>query len=209
MSHFESRSRNGGRRGLLRLLGSAALVCAALVAPAIAQADTRAATVTLATPLVTPVPQLQGGFGVYNFTVSNVTPDAFPFTSGAKVGHCVDLTEDPGTKNVTLRTAPDFSNTVAANPNRIQWLLESSRANSPLNATEAAAHQSAIWQVTNPGNAGAFLSDAAGKARATQLFTDSATFAGDATKGSPRRARRPRRSRSAPTAPAPPCCRAT
>jgi uncharacterized repeat protein (TIGR01451 family) len=182
MSHFESRSRTGGRRGLLRLLGSAALVCAALVAPAIAQAATSPAMVTLATPLVTPVPQLEGGFGVYNFTVA-VTPDSFPFTSGAKAGHCVDLTEVPGTKAVTLRTAPDFSGTVAANPNRIQWLLESSRANSPLNATEAAAHQSAIWQITNPGDAGAFLTDAAGKARAAQLFTDSATYAGDATNG--------------------------
>jgi uncharacterized repeat protein (TIGR01451 family) len=139
--------------------------------------------VTLGNPLITPVPQLAGGFGQYNFTVSNVVPDAFPFTSGAKVGNCVDLTQDPGSQNVTLRTAPDFTGTVAANPNRIQWLLESSRVNSPLNATEAAAHQSAIWQVTNPGLPAALLGDAAGKARATQLFNNSATFAADATKG--------------------------
>jgi uncharacterized repeat protein (TIGR01451 family) len=184
MSHTESGSRSTGRRGLVRILGSFALVCAALVAPAIAHADTRTATVTLSNPLITPVPLLQGGFGQYNFTVSNVAPDAtFPFTAGAKVGHCVDLTQDPGTKTVTLRTAPDFTGTVAANPNRIQWLLESSAANSPLNATQAAAHQSAIWQVTNPGEPAALLTDAAGKAIAAQLFSDSATYAADATTG--------------------------
>jgi uncharacterized repeat protein (TIGR01451 family) len=185
MSHFESRSRTGGKRGLLRILGSAALVCAALVAPALAHAATRTATVTLGNPLITPVPQLQGGFGQYNFTISNVLPDAgFPFAAGAKVGHCVELTQDPGTQTVTLRTAPDFTGTVAANPNRIQWLLESSRANSPLNATEAAAHQSAIWQITNPtAGPATLLTDAAGKALAAQLFANSATFAADATKG--------------------------
>ena len=184
MSHLESRSRSTGRRGLVRLLGSFALVCAALVAPAIAHADTRTATVTLSNPLITPVPLLQGGFGQYNFTVSNVAPDAnFPFSAGAKVGHCVDLTQDPGTKTVTLRTAPDFTGTVAANPNRIEWLLESSAAKSPLNATQAAAHQSAIWQVTNPGEPAALLTDAAGKAIAAQLFADSATYAADATTG--------------------------
>jgi uncharacterized repeat protein (TIGR01451 family) len=159
------------------------LVCAALVAPAIARADTRTADVTLSNPLITPVPQFQPGFGVYNFTISNVTPDAtFPFTAGTKFGHCVELTQEPGTSPVTLRTAPDFTATVAANPARIQWLLESSRLNSPLNSLQAAAHQSAIWQITNPGPGGV-LSDPSGAAVATQLLTDSATYAADATKG--------------------------
>ena len=94
----------------MRVLGSAALVCAALVAPAIARADTRTADVTLANPLVTPVPVFQTGFGVYNFTVANVkkggVADAsFPFSAGAKFGHCVELNQDAGNSSVILRTA--------------------------------------------------------------------------------------------------------
>jgi uncharacterized repeat protein (TIGR01451 family) len=185
MSHHQSTSRPGGsRRRVLRVLGSAALVCAALVAPAIARADTRTADVTLSNPLVTPNPQFQQGFGVYNFTISNVIPNAtFPFTAGPKFGHCVELTQEPGTSPVTLRTAPDFTATVAANPGRIQWLLESSRLNSPLNSLQAAAHQSAVWQVTNPLSSAALLTDPSGRAVAAQLLADSATHAADATRG--------------------------
>jgi uncharacterized repeat protein (TIGR01451 family) len=179
-----SQHRSTGRRGLFRVLGAAALVCAALVAPAIAHADTRAAQVTLSVPLVTPNPAFQMGFGVYNFVVSNVTPNAaFPFASGIKFGHCVDLTHDAGSSAVTLETAPNFSGTVAANPGRIQWLLESSRLNSPTSSEQAAAHQSAIWQITNPGDPGALLSDVGGQAIAAQLVANSLTHAGDATKG--------------------------
>jgi uncharacterized repeat protein (TIGR01451 family) len=175
-----------GRRGMFRVLGSAVLVCAALVAPAIARADTRTANVTLSNPLVTPNPQLQGGFGVYNFSVSNVkkgtTADAsFPFGAGTKFGHCVELTQDAGNSLVTLRTAPDFTASVAANPGKIQWLLESSRKNSPTSAVQAAAHQSAIWQITN-GSPG-MLTDPAGEAIAHQLVLDAATHAADAGKG--------------------------
>jgi uncharacterized repeat protein (TIGR01451 family) len=169
---------------VLRVLGAAALVCAALVAPAIARADTRTADVTLSNPLITPNPQFQPGFGVYNFSIANVIPNAnFPFTAGTKFGHCVELTQEPGTSPVTLRTAPDFSATVAANPGRIQWLLESSRLNSPLNSLQAAAHQSAVWQVTNPLSAGALLSDPNGRAVAAKLLADSATHAADAVRG--------------------------
>jgi uncharacterized repeat protein (TIGR01451 family) len=183
MSHHLSTSRPGrSRRGFLRVLGSAALVCAALVAPAIAHADTRTASVALANPLITPVPQFQQGFGVYNFTVSNVIPNAaFPFTGGTKSGHCVELTQEPGTSPVTLRTAPDFSGTVAAHPGQIQWLLESSRLNSPTNSLQAAIHQSAVWQVTN--NGAGTLSDTNARALAAQLLADSAAHAADATKG--------------------------
>jgi uncharacterized repeat protein (TIGR01451 family) len=185
MSHHQSTSRPGGsQRRVLRVLGSAALVCAALVAPAIARADTRTANVTLSNPLVTPSPQFQQGFGVYNFTISNVIPNAnFPFTAGPKFGHCVELTQEPGTSPVTLRTAPNFTATVAANPGRIQWLLESSRLNSPLNSLQAAAHQSAVWQVTNPLSSAALLTDPNGRAVAAQLLADSATHAADATRG--------------------------
>ncbi len=184
MSHTECTGRSGGsRRRLLRVLGAATLVCAALVAPAIARADVRTANVTLGTPLVTPVPQLEGGFGVYNFTVSNVAPNAnFPFVAGAKQGHCVELTQEPGSSPVTLRTAPDFTGTVAANAGRLQWLLESSAAKSPSGALQAAAHQSAIWQITNPGPAGV-LTDSLGKVIATQLIADSTTFGTFATNG--------------------------
>jgi uncharacterized repeat protein (TIGR01451 family) len=175
-----------GRRGVLRVLGSAALVCTALVAPAIARADTRTANVTLSNPLVTPNPQLQGGFGVYNFSVSNVkkgiVADAsFPFGAGTKFGHCVELTQDAGSSSVILRTAPDFTGSVASNPGKIQWLLESSRKNSPTSAVQAAAHQSAIWQITN-GSPG-MLTDPAGEAIAHQLVLDATTHAADAAKG--------------------------
>jgi uncharacterized repeat protein (TIGR01451 family) len=183
MSNTESTSRSGGsRRRFLRVIGAATLACAALVAPAIARADVRTADVTLGTPLVTPVPQYmgEGGFGVYNFTVSNVAPNAnSPFTAGVKAGHCVELTQDAGSSPVTLRTAPDYTGTVAANPTRIQWLLESSRAKSPGSALESAAHQSAIWQITNPGPGGV-LSDSQGRAVAAQLVADASTFAADA-----------------------------
>ncbi len=159
-----SQHRSTGRRGLFRVLGAAALVCAALVAPAIAHADTRTAQVTLANPLVTPNLPFQTGFGVYNFTVSNVLPnETFPFASGIKFGHCVDLTHDAGSSAVTLETSPDFTGTVAANPGRIQWLLESSRLKSPTSAEQAAAHQSAIWQVTNPGDPGGLLTTSAAR----------------------------------------------
>jgi uncharacterized repeat protein (TIGR01451 family) len=175
-----------GRRGVIRVLGSAVLALAALAAPAIARADTRIANVTLSNPLVTPNPQFQGGFGVYNFTVSNVkkgiVPDAtFPFGAGTKFGHCVELTQVPGASLVTLRTAPDFTASVASNPGKIQWLLESSRKNSPTSAVQAAAHQSAIWQITN-GSPG-MLTDPAGEAIAHQLVLDAATHAADAAKG--------------------------
>ena len=101
-----SQHRSTGRRGLFRVLGAAALVCAALVAPAIAHADTRTAQVTLSNPLVTPNLPFQTGFGVYNFTVSNVLPnETFPFASGIKFGHCVDLTHDAGSSAVTLETS--------------------------------------------------------------------------------------------------------
>jgi uncharacterized repeat protein (TIGR01451 family) len=184
MSHHQSM----GRRGLFRVLGSAVLVCAALVAPAIARADTRSADVTLPPPnqIVTPNPQFEGGFGVYNFTISNVrkngAPDtSFPFTAGTKFGHCVELTQEAGNTAVTLRTSPDFTSTVATNPSKIQWLLESSRKNSPTSALQAAAHQSAIWQITN-GAAG-LLTDPAGQAVAHQLVLDASTFAADAGRG--------------------------
>jgi uncharacterized repeat protein (TIGR01451 family) len=182
MSNTESTGRSGGsRRRFLRVIGAATLACAALVAPAIARADVRTADVTLGTPLVTPVPQFQGGFGLYNFTVSNVTPNAaFPFAAGVKQGHCVELTQDAGSSPVTLRTAPDYTGTVAANPTRIQWLLESSRAKSPGSALQSAAHQSAIWQITNPGPGGV-LNDSQGRAVAAQLVADASTFAADAT----------------------------
>ena len=181
-----SQHQSKGRRGVIRVLGSAVLVCAALVAPAIARADTRSANVTLANPLVTPVPQLQGGFGIYNFTVSNVkkgtaADSSFPFGAGTKFGHCVELTQVAGSSAVTLRTAPDFTGNIAANPGKIQWLLESSRKNSPTSAVQAAAHQSAIWQITN-GTPG-MLSDPAGEAIAHQLVLDATTHAADAGKG--------------------------
>ena len=184
MSHTECTGRSGGsRRRLLRVLGAATLVCAALVAPAIARADVRTANVTLGSPVVTPNPPFQGGFGIYNFTVSDVTPNGnFPFAPGAKQGHCVQLTEEAGSSPVTLRTAPDFTGTVAPNAARIQWLLESSAARSPGSSIQAAAHQSAIWQITNPGPGGV-LTDSQGRAIAAQLVADSTTYAADATNG--------------------------
>ncbi len=143
----------------------------------------RTADVTLGNPLITPVPQFQGGFGIYNFTISNVAPNAaFPFGAGAKQGHCVQLTEEPGSSPVTLRTAPDFTGTVAPNAARLQWLLESSAAKSPSSALQAAAHQSAIWQITNPGPGGV-LTDSQGRAIAAQLVADATTFGAAATTG--------------------------
>ncbi len=185
MSHTESTGRSGGsRRRLLRVLGAATLVCAALVAPAIARADVRTANVTLGSPVVTPNPPFQGGFGIYNFTVSDVTPNAqLPVRRQARSRATASSSRrrraprrSPSAPRLTSR-APS-----RANAARIQWLLESSAAKSPGSAIQAAAHQSAIWQITNPGPGGV-LTDSQGRAIAAQLVADSTTYAADATNG--------------------------
>ena len=87
-----------------------------------------------------------------------------PF-DGAKIGHCVEATVGAGNNTSTLRTGSDLSldnsdaqNTIGTGftpgAQRVEWILLSSYKYSPGDATgvQGAAHQSAIWQLTNPSS---------------------------------------------------------
>ncbi|MDH3225584.1 MAG: thioester domain-containing protein, partial [Thermoleophilia bacterium] len=119
-----------------------------------------------------------GSFGVYNFTVSHDGPNVFPFTTGAKRGHCVELTVSAQSGEAVLRSDTDATiNTVEAD--RITWILLSSiyhqdtpGATSLTPDQIGAAHQSAVWQYTNVGNPGAISPDPAVAAKATEIVAD-------------------------------------
>ena len=181
------RSRRGGRLALAGLVA----VLAALALPAVAGAATHPAKVGN----LTVSPGLGQGFGLYRFDISAVNPGdsfAFPFLTGSKIGHCVEATVLAANATATLRTAGDLalSNTDPANTlgtglttgaQRVEWILLDSYRTSPGDATgvEAAAHQSAIWHLTNPSSpniiniSGNSASDTAAIARSAQLVTDS------------------------------------
>ena len=162
-------------------------------------------SVTTAPNLVSPV--LGSDYGVYNFTVSFAASPgdaAAGFVNGVKAGHCIESTL--GTISATtgtLRTGVEGSSlslanadagnlaVTAAGRDRLEWLMLSSRralADTPAGALanfELAAHQKAIWQLTNPSTsilgqpanpAEPILVSPAFLARANQLFADSATF---------------------------------
>ncbi len=151
-------------------------------------------------------PGLGSDYGAYNFTVDFADADdvAAGFVKGLKVGHCIESTlstVSPATG--TLRTGVEGNSlslangdplNLAAQPggrDRLEWLLLSSRralADTPAGAAanfELAAHQRAIWSLTNPSTPGQpanpaepILASDAFNARANQLFLDSATYAG-------------------------------
>ena len=176
-------------------------VLAALLVPGIASAATHTGKVS--NIFVSPVLQGHGGFGLYNFNIASSTPgDTYPFASGSKIGHCVEATVGAGTTTTNLLTEGDLSlnngdaqNTIGAGfttgAKRVEWILLNSYKYSPGDATgvEGAAHQSAIWQLTNPGSGSSILvggtsvNEKAAAARASQLLTDSATYAASVTNG--------------------------
>ena len=90
---------------------------------------------------------------------------AYPFSTGPKIGHCVEANGIINSDTGLLRTGDDLSlaNNDAANTlgtgltagaQQVEWILLDSYKNSPGDATgvEGAAHQSAIWQLTNPSS---------------------------------------------------------
>jgi uncharacterized repeat protein (TIGR01451 family) len=172
-------------------LGLVALV-AALVLPGSASAATHPAKLGGIT--ITPALPGHQVFGLYHFTVSAVTAGdtfAYPFSTGPKIGHCVEATAIINSDTGLLRTGDDisFANSDAANTlgsgltagaQQLEWILLDSYKNSPGDATgvEGAAHQSAIWQLTNPSSpsiidiTGSQPAEQATAARTVQLVTD-------------------------------------
>ncbi len=163
------------------LVGAAGLVLALL--PASAQAATGGATVTLKKPLVSPG---IGAFGRYNINISKVATPGFPFLPGDKRAHCVEFDQGAATGAGELNSGPQIAlrndaNGPAGNA-RIKWLMLSDYASetspAPLTAAQqVAAHQSAIWALTNPTkplgdpqNVRAPGSDAKALARARELY---------------------------------------
>jgi len=145
-------------------------------------------------------PGIGGQYGVYNFTVQLPGADdpAAGFISGLKAGHCIDSNVSAAPTVGTLRSGADLAlqNSDPANlavqpggSDRLEWLLLSSRRSVADAATQAdrefqgAAHQKAIWLLTNPTTGGPpvgadpRLNDPAFTARANQLFADSQTNA--------------------------------
>ena len=184
-------------------LGVIALV-AALVLPGAASAATHPAKLGS----ITISPALPGHqvFGLYHFTVSAVNAGdsfAYPFSTGPKIGHCVEATALINSDTGLLRTGDDLSlaNNDAANTlgtgltvgaQQLEWLLLDSYKNSPGDATgvEGAAHQSAIWQLTNPSSpsviniGGSQPAEVATAARTAKLVTDAkANYASVANTG--------------------------
>ena len=173
------------RVGLIALL-------AALALPGVAGAATHPAKVGNIT--ITPALAGHQVFGLYHFTVSAVNAGdsfAYPFSTGPKIGHCVEATALINSDTGLLRTGDDLSlaNNDAANTlgtgltvgaQQLEWILLDSYKNSPGDATgvEGAAHQSAIWQLTNPSSpsvtriTGSLPAEQATAARTTQLVND-------------------------------------
>ena len=119
--------------------------------------------VTISVPAVVNHPLASSSAGVYQWSVSNIPAGApAEFTVGTKLGHCVNYVAPAGGGTAeTLRSGNDvdFSgvgNTIPAGSAdarvaQIKWLLLSSRARST-SGDLAAAHQLAIWRITNPLN---------------------------------------------------------
>jgi uncharacterized repeat protein (TIGR01451 family) len=160
--------RGRSRRGTRLALAGLVAVIAALALPGIAGAATHPAKVGNLT--VSPALAGHGGFGLYHFDVTAVNSGdsfAFPFLTGSKIGHCVEATVLANNSTATLRTDTDLSlsnsdpaNTIGSGlttgAQRVEWILLDSYRSSPGDATgvQGAAHQSAIWHLTNPSSPG-------------------------------------------------------
>ncbi len=121
-----------------------------------------ATPVVISSPVVTVHTSMYGGAGVYQWSVAGVPAGApAEFTTGTKVGHCVNFVAPAAGGTAALRSGNDVDfgasgNTIppgSGDPRvgQIKWLLLSSRARST-NGDLAAAHQLAIWRITNPSN---------------------------------------------------------
>ena len=149
-----------------------------------------ATPVTVSSPVVTVHTSKYSGAGVYQWSVTSIPAGAAAeFTLGTKVGHCVNFVAPAGGGTATLRSGNDVDlgasgNTIppgSGDPRvgQIKWLLLSSRARST-NGDLAAAHQLAIWRITNPANGpsiseSAIYDDAANAANpslATRLLSE-------------------------------------
>ncbi len=172
---------NRSSRARVALTACLTAVMALFLLAGQATAATQSAFVTFQDPGVSPGSGL--GFGLYNFEVAHEGAEDHPFAPGVKRGHCVEATVDGADGVTTLKTGDD----VAVNPtppttdqaNRVAWLLLSTlyRQDNPgptLALDQIAdAHQSAIWQYTDPTETEVIFSeDEAVAAEATTLVAN-------------------------------------
>ena len=148
-------------RRMIATLG--ALLATLIVAGPAAAGVATPVIVTKPAPIVHPANYLGG---VYQWNVTAIPPgSASEFTLGSKVGHCVNYLAPPGASttatllsgnDVDLRTTdPSGIKTAGTSDPRVaqvKWLLISSRARAMASPDLAAAHQLAIWRITNPTN---------------------------------------------------------
>jgi uncharacterized repeat protein (TIGR01451 family) len=192
-------------RSARRLAIPLLLMLGLLVAGATTAMGATRSNVTIASAPNLVSPGLGVDYGAYNFTVDFAGADdvAAGFVKGLKVGHCVESTlSTVSTTTGTLRTGVEGNSLSLANgdPNnlavqpggrdRLEWLLLSSRRALATTAGatanfELAAHQKAVWLLTNPSTPGQpanpsepILVSPAFIARANQLLADAATYAG-------------------------------
>jgi uncharacterized repeat protein (TIGR01451 family) len=175
----------------VRLLAvGVALLISIVAALALAQ-PARAATQPADIDFISVDPGTEPGHGVYNFNIAYPGAEVPPFTQGSVQGHCVELSQSAGDGPSTLASGPDMSfsgpggtTLGAADQDRLLWILLSSRATqlqpSPglTTAQEGAAHQTAIWSITDTGDPGVLPADAAAAARGTALASASSAGVG-------------------------------
>ena len=147
-----------------RTIATLGALLATLIAAGPAAAGV-ATPVTVSLPTLITHPQSNVQIGVYQWSVSNLPVGApAEFTVGQHLGHCVNFLNAVGAStDATLRSGNDVDlrthdpngilTAGAADPrvSQVKWLLLSSLARSvPDHGDLAAAHQLAIWRITNP-----------------------------------------------------------
>lgn len=111
-------------------------------------------------------------FGIYNLDIT----DSSGQKGGPVAAHCIQRSVGAGSGPATLLTGEEVT---LPSKERIFWLVSSSelsqRSPSPglTPGQEAAAHQSAIWQITDPNHPNIVPNDSAAAARAQQLLSAS------------------------------------
>lgn len=170
----------------VRLLAVGVALLISTVAALLIAEPAKAATQAADIDFIDVNPLTEPGHGVYNFSIAYPGAEVPPFTQGLIQGHCVELDESAGDGPSTLASGSDMSfsgpgGTTLGNAeeDRLLWLMLSSRAtqlqpSAGLTvAQEGAAHQTAVWSITNTGDPDVVPSDAAAAARGTALATAS------------------------------------
>jgi len=166
----------------VRLLAVGVGLLISMVAALLLAEPARAATQAANIDLISVDPGTEPGRGVYNFDISYPGAEVAPFTQGSVQGHCVELTQSAGDGPSTLASGPDMAfsgpggTTLGdAEEDRLLWILLSSRATQAqpsaglTAAQEGAAHQTAMWSITDTGEPGVLPADPAAAERGTAL----------------------------------------